>query len=74
MARISFETGEMQVARDFLQRYHQVAKFTPQSLWLGIQIEQKLGNRDAVASYSMQLKGSFPDATEVKLLKDSLKK
>ncbi len=73
MARISYETGDAAAARDFLKRYHEVAKFTSQSLWLGIQIERKLGNRDAVASYSMQLKGSFPDSTEVKLLKDSLK-
>ncbi len=73
MSKISYETGDMQAARDFLKRYHDVAKFTSQSLWLGIQIERKLGNRDAVASYSMQLKGSFPDSTEVKLLKDSLK-
>ncbi len=74
MAKISYETGDMQSARDFLKRYHEVARLTSQSLWLGIQIEQKLGNRDAVASYSMQLKGSFPDSTEVKLLKGSLKK
>ena len=73
MAKVSYETGDMQAARDFLKRYHEVAKFTPKSLWFGIQVEQKLGNRNAVASYSMQLKGSFPDSTEVKLLKDSLK-
>ncbi len=74
MARLSYETGEMMAARDFLKRYHNAAKFTPQSLWLGIQIERKLGNKNAVASYSIQLKGSFPDSMEVKLLKDSLKK
>lgn len=73
MAKVGYETGEFQASRDFLKRYHRVAKFTSKSLWLGIQVEQKLGNRDAVASYSMQLKGSFPDSTEVKLLKDSLK-
>lgn len=74
MARVSYETGDMISARDFLKRFHQVAKYTPQSLWLAIQIEQKLGNKNAVASYSMQLRGSFPDSTEVKLLKDSLKR
>ncbi|MCP3670704.1 MAG: type IV pilus biogenesis/stability protein PilW [Gammaproteobacteria bacterium] len=73
MARISHESGDMQAARDFIKRYHKVAKFTAQSLWLAIQIETKLGNKDAVASHIMQLRGSFPDSTEVKLLRDSLK-
>ena len=72
MSKISYETGDNQSAREFLNRYHRVAKPTAESLWLGIQIEQKMGDRDAVASYSMQLKGNFPDSTEVKLLKDSL--
>ena len=74
MARISYDTGDLDASRDFLKRYHQVAKFTAQSLWLAIQVENKLGNKNAVASYSMQLRGSFPDSTEVKLLRDSLKR
>lgn len=73
MAQVSFDAGDMVAARDFLKRYHQVAKFTSQSLWLAIQVERKLGNKNAVASYSMQLRGSFPDSTEVKLLRDSLR-
>jgi type IV pilus assembly protein PilF len=74
MAKVSYETGETRAARDFLERFHRVAQRTSESLWLGIQIERKLGDRDAVASYSMQLKGNFPDSTEVKLLKDSLQR
>ncbi len=73
MAKVSFDSGDVVAARDFLKRYHKVAKFTPQSLWLAIQVERKLGDNNAVASYSMQLRGSFPDSTEVKLLRDSLK-
>lgn len=72
MAKVSYETGDAQAARDFLNRYHRVAKHTSESLWLGVQIEQKLGDQNAVASYSMQLKGQFPDSNEVRLLKDSL--
>jgi type IV pilus assembly protein PilF len=73
MARVSYDTGDIEASSDFLKRYHEVAKFTAQSLWLAIQAERKLGNKNAVASYSMQLRGSFPDSTEVKLLRDSLK-
>jgi len=74
MARVSYATGELDASRDFLKRYHKVAKFTSQSLWLAIQVERKLGNKNAVASYSMQLRGSFPDSTEVKLLRDSIRR
>jgi type IV pilus assembly protein PilF len=72
MAKVSYETGDMEAARDFLNRYHNSAQSTAESLWLGVQIEQKLGNRNAVADYSMQLKGRFPDSSEVQMLKDSL--
>jgi len=71
MAQISYETGEILSARAFLKRFHTVAKFTPQSLLLAIKVERKLGNRDGVASYQMQLRGSFPDSMEVKLLRES---
>ncbi len=74
LAQLSFDSGDSIAARGFLTRYHKVAKFTPQSLWLSIQVERKLGNRNAVASNSIQLRGSFPDSTEVKLLRDSFKK
>ncbi len=74
MAQLSYDTGDSIAAKEFLNRYHRVAKFTAQSLWLAIQIERKLGNKSAEASYSMQLRGSFPDSMEVKLLRDSLKK
>lgn len=74
LAQLSFDSGDSIAAREFLNRYHKVAKFTPQSLWLAIQIERKLGDKNAVASYSLQLRGSFPDSTEVKLLRDSYTK
>jgi type IV pilus assembly protein PilF len=74
MAQLSYDSGDSTAAKVFLNRYHEVAKYTSQSLWLAIQIERKLGNKSAEASYSMQLRGSFPDSTEVQLLRKSLKR
>lgn len=71
MALISFETGRYLPARAYLQRYSETARHTPQSLWLGIRIERELGDRNAVSSYSLYLKGGFPDSDEAKLLQES---
>lgn len=67
MARLSFGRGEYLSTRAYLQRYLEVARHTPESLWLGIRTERLLGDRNAVASYGLLLKANFPDAPETKL-------
>lgn len=64
MAHISYDRGNYMSARGYLQRYQQVAKHTPDSLWLGIRVERELGDKDAVASYGLLLKNNFPDSDE----------
>lgn len=71
MSRISYEKGNALSARGYLQRYLSVARHTPQTLWLGIQVERELGDRDAVASYSMLLQGQYPDSEEARQLQES---
>ncbi|GAB4344653.1 MAG: PilW family type IVa pilus biogenesis/stability lipoprotein TapF [Gammaproteobacteria bacterium] len=68
MSRLSYETGRALSARGYLQRYLAVAKHTAQTLWLGIQIERELGDRDTVATYSLLLRRQFPDSEEARLL------
>ncbi|WP_127476187.1 type IV pilus biogenesis/stability protein PilW [Sulfurivermis fontis] len=67
MADISLQQGNHISARAFLQRYAAVAPHTPHSLWLGIQIERVLGDRNALSSYGMLLRNNFPAAEETKL-------
>ena len=67
MARVSFAKGEYLSTRAYLQRYLELARHTPQSLWLGIRAERLLGDKNAEASYGLQLKANFPDAPETKL-------
>jgi type IV pilus assembly protein PilF len=68
MAQLRHEAGESMSARGFYQRYLAVAPQSPESLWLGIQIERVLGDMSAVGSYSLLLKGKFPDSEETRKL------
>jgi type IV pilus assembly protein PilF len=71
MADLSYRLGRYMPARGYLQRYLEIARHSPSSLWLGIRIERELGDKDALASYGLQLERNFPDATETKLYLDS---
>lgn len=67
MCRLSYEHEKYLSARGYLQRYQEVARHTPESLWLGIRIERELGDKNAVASYGLLLKNNFPDSEETAL-------
>ena len=71
MCEISFNLPNHLSARGYLQRYQQVSRHTAKSLWLGIQIEEELGDKDAVSSYVLQLKNNYPDSQEATLLRES---
>ena len=58
-------------ARGYLQRYLEVARHTPRTLWLGIQLERALGDRNAVASYALRLEKNYPDSNETRLYLES---
>jgi type IV pilus assembly protein PilF len=71
MAEISFEDQAYMAARAYLQRYEEVGKHTASSLWLGIRIEEMLGDKDAVSSLAMMLRSTYPDSPETRLLLES---
>ena len=71
MCDISFKLPNYLAARGYLQRYQEVARHTARSLWLGIQVEQALHDKDAVSSYALQLKNNYPDSQEAMLLRES---
>lgn len=71
MAELSYKHKLYEQARDYLQRYLEVAKHTPKTLWLRIRLERKFNNRDAEASYAMLLLRNFPDSEETQLLNQS---
>lgn len=68
MSRISYDSDNYLSARAYLQRYLDNNSHTPESLWLGIKIEENLGDKDALASYKLLLRNKFPDSKEAALL------
>ena len=71
MAELSLAKERHLPARAYLQRYLEVAPHSPRSLWLGIQVERELGDRNTVSSYALLLKAKYPDAQETRLLLES---
>lgn len=71
MAQISFDTDNYLSARAYLQRYAQVARHTAESLWLGLRTEKQLGDKDQMASYSLKLRGQFPESEQAIFLKEA---
>jgi type IV pilus assembly protein PilF len=67
LAQLHFERKQLNLARTYMTRYMQSVKTADaQSLWLGVQIEQALGDRAAVMSYGAQLRARFPDAPQTR--------
>jgi type IV pilus assembly protein PilF len=62
LADLSYGEGEYLKARAFLQRYHALAGYSPESLWLGISIEEKLGDSPLRRQYTQLLLSDFADS------------
>lgn len=71
MAQISFDDQAFMAARAYMQRYEAVSKHNPRSLWLGIRIEEMLGDKNAVSSFAMLLRANYPDSPETRMLLES---
>lgn len=68
MMKLSYEGQQYLQARAFLERYERVTSHDARSLWLALQVEERLGNQRAVASYRRLLKEKFPDSPEARAL------
>jgi type IV pilus assembly protein PilF len=72
MAEIRYQQEKFLSSRGFLQRFEAVSRHTAESLWLGIKIERKLGNENAVSRYAKMLQSQFPKSEQYKLMLNSL--
>lgn len=71
MAKIAFEQHSDMSARAYLERFHSRAPATAASLWLGVRVEQRLGDRIKAVEYKRRLLKEFPDAPEIQALNQS---
>lgn len=67
LAEIQFKRGDVVPAKKTLQNAL-VASPGPGVLWLGVQIERVLGDRNNEASYGLELRKRFPNSSATKLL------
>jgi type IV pilus assembly protein PilF len=71
MAELEYLQTDYLSARAFLQRYMEVSRTSPATLWLGVRIERGLGNTDAAQQYGQRLKNEYPSAVQTKELLES---
>ncbi|WP_129646504.1 type IV pilus biogenesis/stability protein PilW [Peristeroidobacter agariperforans] len=71
MADLQYKQTDYLSARGFLERYIEVGRTTPASLWLGVRIERGLGNVAAAKNYAERLKLEYPRAAQTKELIES---
>lgn len=73
LAELYFKRSAYSQASNALIRYMQQTAFpSAESLWLGVRIEHKTGNRTAEVDYSFQLRKRYPDSREAKSLAEGL--
>ncbi|HTQ73127.1 MAG TPA: type IV pilus biogenesis/stability protein PilW [Burkholderiales bacterium] len=63
-AQLKYRRGELDAARGLVGRYNKLADPTPESLWLAVRIERRLGDSAATTSYANQLRRRFPGSKE----------
>lgn len=68
LAGLHFRQGRLMEAQRLLGRHAELAPPTAESLWLGVRLERKLGDRAQEAAYGLQLRKRFPDSNEARLL------
>ncbi|GAB5606281.1 type IV pilus biogenesis/stability protein PilW [Sideroxyarcus sp. TK5] len=69
LAELNYIRGDYSMAKVHLMRFMQVYDaLTPEHLWLAVRVERKAGDRNAAASYALQLRKRFPDSREAQLL------
>lgn len=73
MAKLSNIADRDFQARAFLQRLGEVAKMSSQQLWLGIQVERRLGDNRAATRYAEELRLQYPESVEARLLAESMR-
>ncbi len=79
LANIKFEKQQYSESKALFDQYVQLARdanqqLTAEVLWLGIRLEKVFGNKDAEASWALQLKNNHPYSKEYLEYQNSLKK
>lgn len=63
-AEIYFAQGKLPIAKRLLRQYGNLEAPSARSLWLGIRVDNGIGNSSAVARQGLQLENLFPNSSE----------
>jgi type IV pilus assembly protein PilF len=64
MADLYYRTGRLDEARKELSDVERKMEPNAETLWLGVRVERKLGDRAAEARFVTQLRRKFPNSRE----------
>ncbi|PIV32203.1 MAG: type IV pilus biogenesis/stability protein PilW [Lysobacterales bacterium CG02_land_8_20_14_3_00_62_12] len=73
MAQLSFTDNDLLRARAFLERYLAASPAAADTLMLGYQIEQKVGDRLAMQTYRQRILKEFPDSAQASAMAEEPK-
>lgn len=65
LAQLLYNRGEHSRAQFYIRRLNNSEMANAQSLWLGIKVERRLGNREAMEQLGSQLRRRFPQSNEL---------
>lgn len=68
LGEIRYRQGHLDDARRLVSRFNKLVEPTPESLWLALRIERKLGERAAETNLANQLRRRFSGSREYQLL------
>lgn len=68
LAQIRYRQARYEDARGLTTRHNRLADPSPESLWLALRIERRLGQRAAENSFAIQMRRNFPDSREYQAL------
>ena len=68
LAGLYYRQGRLMEAQRLLGRHGELAPPNAESLWLGVRLERKLGDRAQEAAYGLQLRKRFPESPEAQKL------
>ena len=73
LADVSFRRGNHLQSRAFLQRHLTVAAPSPAAFWLGVRIENAMGDFRAADEFGNRLRFDFPESVETRRLLEQLR-
>lgn len=68
LSELAFQQGHLAEARQWMTELERKIELTSEATWLALRIERKLGNREAEARYSSQMRKRFTGTAELQKL------